>query len=413
MLNWRNFLKTTGAVGAAGALATPSFFLRSARAAGGEIKVGILYSLTGTTAIIETSLNQATILAIEEINAAGGVNGMKIVPVVEDPASDPATFSQKARKLVVGDKCVSVFGSYTSASRKAVLPVFEKYDNLYWYPTLYEGRECSKNVIYTGAVPNQQQKEFVPWLVKNFGKKFYLIGSNYIYPKEENNVCKILLKGLGGEVVGEEYVPLGHSEFSSVINKIKDTQPNVIFSTVVGDSVVALHRQYKAAGLDPAKMPMASLTTSEEEIAAMGGEFAVGHYTSAPYFMSTDTPENHKFVEAIKKRWGKDKTTNFVSEPAYFQVHLFKQAVEKLGKSELTPQAIREASWNQEYKAPEGLVKIDAENSHTYLWPKIGEAQADGQFKVIEQTKEWVEPLPYWAYPGQVCTPKGLVEKKT
>ena len=145
----------------------------------------------------------------------------------------------------------------------------------------------------------------------------------------------------------------------------------------------------------------------------MGGEFAVGHYTSAPYFMSTDTPENHKFVEAIKKRWGKEKTTNFVSEPAYFQVHLFKQAVEKLGKSELIPQAIREASWNQEYKAPEGLVKIDAENSHTYLWPKIGEAQADGQFKVIEQTKEWVEPLPYWAYPGQVCTPKGLVEKKT
>ena len=174
----------------------------------------------------------------------------------------------------------------------------------------------------------------MPWLVKNFGKKFYLIGSNYIYPKEENNVCKILLKGLGGEVVGEEYVPLGHSEFSSVINKIKDTQPNVIFSTVVGDFVVALHRQYKAAGLDPAKMPMASLTTSEEEIAAMGGEFAVGHYTSAPYFMSTDTPENHKFVEAIKRRWGKEKTTNFVSEPAYFQVHLFKQAVDKLGKSD-------------------------------------------------------------------------------
>ena len=262
---------------------------------------------------------------------------MKVVPIVEDPASDPATFSQKAKKLVIGDKCVSVFGSYTSASRKAVLPVFEKYDNLYWYPTLYEGRECSKNVIYTGAVPNQQQKDFVPWLVKNFGKKFYLIGSNYIYPKEENNVCKILLKQLGGEVVGEEYVPLGHSEFSTVIGKFKDTKPNVIFSTVVGDSVVALHRQYKAAGLDPAKMPMASLTTSEEEIAAMGGEFAAGHFTSAPYFMSTDTPENHKFVEDFQKRWGKDKTTNFVSEPAYFQVHLFKQAVEKLGGKDLTP----------------------------------------------------------------------------
>ena len=182
-----------GAAGLAGAAAFgfPHIWIKNsglARAAGGEIKVGVLYSLTGTTAIIETSLNQATLMAIEEINAAGGVNGRKLVPVVEDPASDPATFAEKARKLVIGEKCVSVFGSYTSASRKAVLPIFERYHNLYWYPTLYEGRECSMNVIYTGAVPNQQQRDFIPWLVKNFGKRFYLIGSNYIYPKEENNV---------------------------------------------------------------------------------------------------------------------------------------------------------------------------------------------------------------------------------
>ena len=414
-LKRRTFLKGAAALGAGTAVGFPGIWIKNAslaQAAGGEIKVGVLYSLTGTTAIIETSLNQATLMAIEEINAAGGVNGMKLKAIVEDPASDPATFAQKARKLVVGDKCVSVFGSYTSASRKAVLPVFEKYNNLYWYPTLYEGRECSKNVIYTGAVPNQQQKDFVPWLVKNFGKKFYLIGSNYIYPKEENNVCKILLKQLGGEVVGEEYVPLGHSEFSSVIQKFKDTKPDVIFSTVVGDSVVALHRQYKAAGLDPAKMPMASLTTSEEEIAAMGGEFAAGHFTSAPYFQSFDSPENHKFVDAFRRRWGKDKVTNFVSEPAYFQVYLFKQALAKLGGKSMTPPEIRKASWGQEVKAPEGLVKIDPTNSHTYLWPKIGEAQADGQFKIIEQSKEWVEPLPYWAYPGQVCTPNGLENKK-
>ena len=414
-INRRNVLKSAAAAGAAGLAGFPQIWSRNADnayAATGQIKVGVLFSLTGTTAIIETSLNQATLLAIDEINAAGGVNGMKLVPVVEDPESDPATFAQKARKLVLSDRCVSVFGSYTSASRKAVLPVFEKYKNLYWYPTLYEGRECSQNVIYTGAVPNQQQKDFIPWLVQNFGKKFYLIGSNYIYPKEENNVCKILLKKLGGEVVGEEYVPLGHSEFGSVIQKFKDRQPNVIFSTVVGDSVVALHRQYKAAGLDPAKMPMASLTTSEEEIAAMGGEFAAGHFTSAPYFMSTDTPENHKFVDAFQKRWGKGKVTNFVSEPAYFQVYLFKQAVQKLAPSDIHPVAIRKAAWGQEFKAPQGLVKIDPQNSHTYLWPKIGEAQATGQFKIVEEVKEWVEPLPYWAYPGQVCTPNGLVEKK-
>ncbi|MBX5455116.1 MAG: transporter substrate-binding domain-containing protein [Acidobacteriia bacterium] len=411
----RRFLQ--GAAGLAGAAAAgfPQIWIKNAdlaQAADGQIKVGVLYSLTGTTAIIETSLNQATLMAIEEINAAGGVNGRKIVPVVEDPASDPATFAEKARKLVIGEKCVSVFGSYTSASRKAVLPVFERYHNLYWYPTLYEGRECSMNVIYTGAVPNQQQRDFIPWLVKNFGKRFYLIGSNYIYPKEENNVCKILLQRLGGEVVGEEYVPLGHSEFSSVIEKFKNTKPNVIFSTVVGDSVVALHRQYKAAGLDPAKMPMASLTTSEEEVRAMGGEFAAGHFTSAPYFMSYESPENAKFVDAFKRKYGKDAVTNFVSEPAYFQVYLFAQAAAKLSGSDLTPPNIRKAAWGQEFKAPEGLVKIDPQNSHTYLWPKIGQAQSNGQFKIIEQSKEWVEPDPYWAYPGQVCTPNGMVEKK-
>ena len=370
----------------------------------------MLFSITGTTAIIEESLNKATIMAIEEINAAGGINGMQINAVVEDPASDPATFAEKARKLVVGDKCVSVFGSYTSASRKAVLPVVEKRNNLYFYPTLYEGRECSKNVIYTGAVPNQQQDEFVPWLVEKFGKKFFLIGSNYIYPKEENNYCKKLLEKLGGEVVNEEYVPLGHSEFSSVINKIKSTAPNVIFSTVVGDSVVALHRQYRAAGLDPAKMPMASLTTSENEVAAMGGDAAAGHFTSAPYFMVHKSPENEKFVAAYKKRWGDDKVTHFVSEACYFQMYLFKQAVEKLAGSDITPDGIREAIKGQEYVAPQGKIHLDKENLHTWLWPKIAVAKSDGQFEVLKDSAEWKAPDPYAAYPNQKCTETGLRE---
>lgn len=409
----RAFLKGSAAAGAGILAGFPHIWIKDyslARAADGEIKVGVLFSLTGTTAIIEESLNKATIMAIEEINEAGGINGMKIVPIVEDPASDPATFAEKARKLVVGDKCVSVFGSYTSASRKAVLPVFEKRNNLYFYPTLYEGRECSKNVIYTGAVPNQQQDEFVPWLVEKFGKKFFLIGSNYIYPKEENNYCKKLLEKLGGEVVNEEYVPLGHSEFSSVISKIKSTEPNVIFSTVVGDSVVALHRQYRAAGLDPAKMPMASLTTSENEVAAMGGDAAAGHFTSAPYFMVHKSPENEKFVAAYRKRWGDDKVTHFVSEPCYFQMYMFKQAVEKLANSDISPDTIREAIKGVELIAPQGKVLLERENLHTWLWPKIAVAKSDGQFEVLKDSAEWKKPDPYAAYPNQKCTEEGLKE---
>ena len=409
----RQLLKGTAALGAGLLGGFPHIWIKDyslARAADGEIKVGVLFSLTGTTAIIEESLNKATIMAIEEINDQGGINGMKIVPIVEDPASDPATFAEKARKLVVGDKCVSVFGSYTSASRKAVLPVFEKRNNLYFYPTLYEGRECSKNVIYTGAVPNQQQDEFVPWLVEKFGKKFFLIGSNYIYPKEENNYCKKLLEKLGGEVVTEEYVPLGHSEFSSVISKIKSTEPNVIFSTVVGDSVVALHRQYKAAGLDPAKMPMASLTTSENEVAAMGGDAAAGHFTSAPYFMVHKSPENEKFVAAYRKRWGDDKVTHFVSEACYFQMYMFKQAVEKLASSDIAPDNIREAIKGVEVVAPQGKVRIERENLHTWLWPKIAVAKSDGQFEILKDSAEWKAPDPYAAYPNQKCTEAGLKE---
>ena len=408
----RSFLQKA-AVGA-GVLAASNFpyiWVKNsslAYAAKGEIKVGVLFSLTGTTGIIEESLNKATIMAIEEINDSGGINGMKITPVVEDPASDPATFAAKARKLVLNDRCVSVFGSYTSASRKAVLPVFEKRDNLYWYPTLYEGRECSKNVIYTGAVPNQQQDEFVPWLVEKFGKRWYLIGSNYIYPKEENNYCKKLLANLGCEVVAEEYVPLGHSEFASVVNKFRSEKPNVIFSTVVGDSVVALHRQYRAAGLDPETMPMASLTTSENEVAAMGGDAAAGHFTSAPYFQVWDSPENHKFVEAYRKRWGADKVTHFVSEPSYFQVYMFKQAVEKLDPSDISPQTIREAVKGVELVAPQGPVRVDPATLHTYLWPKIGVCKSDGQFEILQQSSEWLKPVPYKAYPNQVCTEEGL-----
>jgi len=199
----RKFLHQSSALGAAAALG-PSLYASTARAAD-EIEVGVLFSLTGGLSIVEKSLADATMMAIGEINAAGGVMGKMIKPILEDGASDPKTYNEKASKLVIRDRVPTVFGSYTSASRKAVLPVFEKRRNMYFYPTYYEGFECSKNVVYTGAVPNQQLSNFIPWIIENLGKKkFFIVGSNYIYPREMAKVCKILIEQGGAEWVADE-----------------------------------------------------------------------------------------------------------------------------------------------------------------------------------------------------------------
>lgn len=410
----RSFILRAGALGTlglSGGLSAPALLTgtSAAFAQDNDIPVGILFSLTGAVAVVEHTLHDAALLAIEEINAAGGVNGRMLRPIIEDPASDPATYADRAKRLMIRDKCVSVFGSYTSASRQAVLPVTEQRNNLYWYPTLYEGRECSRNVMYGGAVPNQQQDDLIPWAIKNFGGRFYMIGNNYVYPKEENNYCKTLLAKLGGEVVHEEYVPLGHSDFSSVINRIRAEKPDVIFSTVVGDSDVAFARQYHAAEFDPETMPVISLTRSEVEVKAIGGDAAAGHFSSAPYFMGHKTPENERFVEAYKSRYGADQVTHFVSEAAYFQVYQFKAALEKLDPQNVTPEAIRDAAVGMSMRAPQGEILID-ENLHTHLWPKIGQWQSDGQAKLIMESPQRIAPLPYAAYEGQSCTGAGLVK---
>jgi len=406
----RDFLKGVAVAGAAGVVGFPGIWTqrKAAWAANGEIPVGILFSLTGAVAVVERTLHDAALMAIEEINDNGGIHGMRLRPFIEDPASDPATYADRARRLVLRDNCVSVFGSYTSASRQAVLPVVEGRDNLYWYPTLYEGRECSRNVMYGGAVPNQQQQEFVPWLVENFGGRFYLIGNNYVYPREENNVCKMILDQIGGEAVHEEYVPMGHSDFSSVINRIRQTNPDVIFCTLVGDSDVAFQRQFHAAGFDPEQLPVASLTRSEVEVKAMGGAAAAGHFSSAPYFMAHASPENARFVEAYQRKYGSDQVTHFVSEAAYFQVYQFKAAVEQLDPSDITPTNIRAAAVGQTLMAPQGEILID-ENLHTHLWPKVAQWDRSGQAKVVLESQERIAPEPYWAYEGQRCTGEGLV----
>ena len=410
----RKFLKQSSAYAAAAAIA-PSVYATSAAAAS-EIEVGVLFSLTGGLSIIEKSLADATMMAIDEINKAGGVNGMMIKPIMEDGASDPKTYNEKASKLVIRDRVPTVFGSYTSASRKAVLPVFEKRKNLYFYPTYYEGYECSKNVVYTGAVPNQQLSNFIPWIMKNLNKKkFFIVGSNYIYPREMAKVCKILIEENGGEYVADEYLELGHSEWGAMVSKIKDSGCDVVLSNVVGDSVVSFYREFKNQGLSHDKLPICATVTSEVEIAAMGAEFAEGSFTSFPYFQAIDTDANNSFVDRYRSFVNDGSAvTHHALESSYFQVYLWKQALEAAGKA--TPDAIREGVKGQVFDAPNGRVTVDAENLHTYLTPRIAQWGADGQGTIIDEYADPVRPLPYSAYgeteDNMFCTEKGLDTSK-
>lgn len=316
------------------------------------IKVGILHSLSGTMSISETSLRDAELMAIEEINANNGVLGKKIVPVVEDGASDWPTFAEKAKKLLERDKVATIFGCWTSASRKAVLPVVEKYNGLLWYPVQYEGLESSPNIFYTGASANQQIVPAVEWLLKQGKKRFFLLGSDYVFPRTANKIIKAQLKAMGGEVVAEEYTPLGHTDYSTIINKIKTSKPDVVFNTLNGDSNVAFFKQLNAAGITAKDIPTMSVSIAEEEIRGIGPEYVKGHYAVWNYFQSVDTPENKEFVRKFKERYGQNRVTADPIEAAYFQVYLWAKAVEKAGSTEVDK--VRQAAKGIEFKAPGG-----------------------------------------------------------
>jgi ABC-type branched-subunit amino acid transport system substrate-binding protein len=313
-------------------------------------------------------------------------------------------FAEKAKKLLLNDKVTAVLGCYTSASRQSVLPVFEEYNGLLLYPTLYEAQECSKNCFYTGAVPNQQLDDFEPWIVANLDrKKCYMIGSNYIYPKETNREWKALLEKSGAENMGEEYAPLGHTEFSTVINNIANSGADYVFSTLVGDSIVAFYKQFKQFGFTPEDMPICTPITTEQETAAMGAENAAGHYTSFNYFQTVETPENKSFVDRYKAKYGANEVTNAVMEAAYFQTYLLAQAIEKSGTD--TDALIFEGLPGQEFTAPQGPVKIDEKNHHTHLWARIGKARDDGQFDIVWTSPERIRPDPWvdYLYPNKDC----------
>lgn len=360
------------------------------------VKVGVLYSETGATSSIEASQLFGTLFALEQINEAGGINGREIVAVRYDPRSEPRIYSLLAEQLIASDNVKVIFGCYMSSARKAVIPVVERLNRLLFYSTLYEGFEFSEHLIYTGAAPNQNSVQLAEFMTSTFGPRVYLVGSNYIYPYESNRIMADLVRQHpGGEQVGERYVPLDASEddFSEVLSDIRNAKPDFIFSTVVGNATQNFYRAYAKAGFDPAKLPIGSLTTTEVEIAQMGAEVAAGHYTSAPYFQSIDSEVNRECLARFRNRFGESAVPNACWEAAYFQVHLFANALRAAGSNEVS--ALMPHLLSASFDAPQGRVRIEPSNHHTFLYPRIGQANASGQFTIVRETRNAVYPDPY------------------
>lgn len=343
--------------------------------------------------ISEVSVRDATLLAIDEINAAGGVLGKKLQPVVEDGASDWPTFAEKAGKLLQQDKVAVVFGCWTSASRKAVLPVFERLNGLLFYPVQYEGLEQSPNIFYTGAEPTEQIVPAVDYLLKQGKKKIYLLGSDYVFPRTANKIIKAQLGANGGTVAGEEYTPLGATEFSTIISKIQAAQPDAIFNTLNGDSNVAFFKQFKDAGFTADKLPVLSVSVAEEEVRGIGADNIAGHLVAWNYFQTTNTPENKKFVAAYKAKYGANRVTDDPIEAGYFGVYLWKLAVEKAGSTDVAK--VKAAAGGVEYNAPEGKVKIDGATQHTWKIVRIGKVRSDGLIDEVSSSGTAVQPDPF------------------
>ncbi len=359
---------------------------------GSTIKIGLLFAMSGPTAITEDTMYKSAKLAVDEINEAGGINGKKLVTVEEDYATDAATAAEKMKKLIMQDKVVATVGLYTSASRIAAAPVIEENNGILVYPTFYEGEKPSPNIVYTGIVPNQQGDLYVPWLVNNVGKKFFLLGTDTVYAALINKQCSETLTTCGGTVVGEELVPSGHSDFSSTINKIKESGADVIYCNLNGDSSVAFYKQYNSFGLRPDKTPIASFITDESMVQALGADLAKGHFTSVNYFNTVDTSENKTYLEKYAKKYGSADGVTAVGESSYTSVMLLAEALKKA--KELNTEEILKAFDNLEFDAPQGHVKIDAATHHIWAKARIGKVNGEGKFDVVFESDDIIQPIP-------------------
>ncbi len=384
------------------------------------VKIGVLHSLSGTMAISETSLRDVVLMAVDEINAKGGVLGKQIEPVVVDPASDWPLFKEKAAELITQKKVAVTFGCWTSVSRKSCLPVFEEYNSLLFYPVQYEGEEQSLNVFYTAASPNQQLVPAAEYAMKELGaKKFYLLGTDYVFPRTANKVLKafLLKAGVPEANIKEEYTPFHHQDYQTIVNNIKAFSAGgkaVVLSTINGDSNVPFYTEFANQGLTADDCPIIAFSVAEDELRAMDTSKLVGHLAAWNYFQSIDTPENKKFVQAFKDYCsakglpgGKDRVVDDPIEAAYYGVYVWKAAAEKAGSFDVDK--VRAAVYGMEFDAPGGKKKMDEKNQHTWKPVYIGEIQKDGMFKIVWDSKGLVAPD---SYSKLLWTPEQLAEKK-
>ena len=360
------------------------------------IKVGILHSLSGVMASSASQLADATSLAIDEINLSGGLLGRQIKPVIADGRSDWPTFAKEAARLIMEENVSVIFGCYTSASRKSVKPIVEKCNRLLFYPTPYEGIEQSPNIIYNGASPNQLYIPAVKWCFDNLGKKFFLVGSDYIWPRTANAIMKDLITALRGKILGDEYILMGSQDVGDVVEKIVKSRPDVILSTIVGPTNVAFYEKLRLAGITSEKIPTMAFGISEVESTQMNPEELAGNYSSWSYFQTVDSKTNRDFVKRFLKKYGSERVINDSIEAGYFGVYLWAQSVRDAGSTELA--AVRKALADQSFEAPGGIVYIDGDTQHTWKTVRIGKIRKDGQFDIVWSSKKPIRPVPYPIY---------------
>jgi urea ABC transporter urea binding protein len=357
------------------------------------IRVGILHSETGSLAVSEIPVIDATLMAIKEINAHGGILGRKIEVFQLNGQSDDAVFARDARTLIERDRVNVIFGCWTSACRKTLKPIVEQDKNLLMYPLQYEGLEDSPNIVYVGAAPNQQIIPAVKWFLDNRGKRFFLVGSDYIFPHAANAIIKDYLRLYGGKTVGEAYVPLGGENFAAIARDIKRARPDVILNTVNGASNIGLFGALRGAGIRASQTPVVSFSIAEQEVQELGARVLAGNYAVWNYFASLENPENRAFIRSFQSQFGQGCLTDDPVEAAYIGVELWAEAVR--GADTPSPMKVLEKIGNESYRAPEGMVYVDDQNRHLWKTTRIGQIRSDGQFKIVWTSETILHPDPF------------------